>query len=63
MINDVAFGQYYPVDSFIHKMDARTKILLSIAYMVAIFLVIFCLLRFAYYLFGRKNFLVKNPRW
>jgi len=39
MINDVAFGQYYPVDSFIHKMDARTKILLSIAYMVAIFLV------------------------
>lgn len=39
MLNDVAFGQYYPVDSFIHKMDARTKILLSIAYMVAIFLV------------------------
>lgn len=39
MLNDVAFGQYYPVDSFIHKMDARAKILLSIAYMVAVFLV------------------------
>lgn len=39
MLNDVAFGQYYPVDSFIHKMDARAKILFSIAYMVAVFLV------------------------
>lgn len=39
MLNDVAFGQYYPVDSFIHKMDPRAKILLSIAYMVAVFLV------------------------
>ena len=34
-----AFGQYYPTDSLIHKMDPRCKILLTIAYMVAIFLV------------------------
>ncbi len=34
-----AFGQYYPADSLIHKMDPRCKILLTIAYMVAIFLV------------------------
>ena len=34
-----AFGQYYPTDSIIHRMDPRCKILLTIAYMVAIFLV------------------------
>lgn len=36
---DVAFGQYFPSGSFVHKMDARVKILLSIAYIVAVFLV------------------------
>ena len=30
-MKDVSFGQYYPVKSFVHKMDARVKILLSIA--------------------------------
>lgn len=35
---DVAFGQYYPTDSFIHKMDSRIKILLLIAYIVMIFI-------------------------
>ena len=39
MGNKFAFGQYYPADSLIHKMDPRCKILLTIAYMVAIFLV------------------------
>lgn len=38
-MKDVSFGQYYPVKSFVHKMDARVKILLSIAYIVAVFLV------------------------
>ena len=38
-MKDVAFGQYYPVQSFVHKMDARVKLLLVIAYIVAIFLV------------------------
>lgn len=36
---DVTFGQYYPSQSVVHKMDARVKILLSIAYIVAVFLV------------------------
>ncbi len=34
-----SFGQYYPADSVIHRMDPRCKILLTIIYMVAIFLV------------------------
>ncbi len=38
-MKDVAFGQYIPQNSFVHKMDARVKILATIAYMVAVFLV------------------------
>ncbi len=39
MFRDVAFGQYYPAKSFIHKMDARIKIVLSLLYMVGIFFI------------------------
>ena len=38
-MKDVSFGQYYPATSFVHKMDARIKILITIAYIVAVFLV------------------------
>ena len=38
-MKDVSFGQYYPVSSFVHRMDPRVKILLSIAYIVAVFLI------------------------
>ncbi len=38
-MKDVAFGQYIPQNSFVHKMDARVKILAVIAYIVAVFLV------------------------
>ena len=38
MLNDVIFGQYYPQKSFVHRMDPRAKIVLMIAYIVAIFL-------------------------
>ena len=37
MLNDVIFGQYYPQKSFVHRMDPRAKIVLMIAYIVAIF--------------------------
>ena len=39
MLSDVTFGQYYPASSFVHKMDARVKLLLLIAYVVLIFVV------------------------
>lgn len=35
---DVAFGQYYPANSFTHKCDPRTKIVFLIAFITAIFL-------------------------
>ncbi|MBQ8885418.1 MAG: energy-coupling factor transporter transmembrane protein EcfT [Clostridia bacterium] len=36
-MRDVTFGQYYPVDSPVHKCDPRTKILFLILYIVAVF--------------------------
>ncbi|MCD8372983.1 MAG: energy-coupling factor transporter transmembrane protein EcfT [Clostridia bacterium] len=38
MLNDVTFGQYYPAESFVHKMDPRTKLLFLIGFIVAIFI-------------------------
>jgi len=39
MLRDVTFGQYYNATSFVHKMDSRVKILLSVVYMVGVFFV------------------------
>ena len=36
-MRDVTFGQYYPVDSPVHRCDPRTKILFLIVYIVAVF--------------------------
>lgn len=38
MISDVTIGQYFPGNSFIHKMDARMKILLTLLIIVLVFL-------------------------
>ncbi len=37
MVRDVAFGQYFPTKSVIHRLDPRGKILMFIAYIVIIF--------------------------
>ena len=37
MLNDVTFGQYYPVQSFVHRLDPRLKLLFLIAYIVMLF--------------------------
>ncbi len=39
MFKDVAFGQYYPANSPIHKMDARVKLLLTLLFVVGIFFI------------------------
>lgn len=39
MLSNVSFGQYYPVSSPVHRMDARVKLLLTILYIVTIFVV------------------------
>lgn len=38
MLNDVTFGQYYPAQSFVHRLDPRLKLIFLIAYIVALFL-------------------------
>ncbi len=37
MIRDVTIGQFFPGKSFVHKLDARTKILLTFVFLVFIF--------------------------
>ena len=37
MISDITLGQFFPGNSIIHKLDPRTKIILSILYIVAVF--------------------------
>ena len=39
MLADITFGQYYEAKSFVHKMDARVKLLILILYIVLIFVV------------------------
>ena len=39
MIRDITLGQYYPGGSMIHKLDARTKIIATMVYIVAVFVV------------------------
>ena len=38
MITDITIGQYFPGNSLVHKMDARMKIILTVALIVAIFI-------------------------
>ncbi len=37
-MNQISLGQYYPAKSFLHRADARMKVILSILYIVAVFL-------------------------
>lgn len=39
MIRDITLGQYYPGNSWIHRLDPRVKIMATILYVVALFVV------------------------
>lgn len=39
MIRDITLGQYYPGSSVIHRLDARTKIIATLLYIVELFIV------------------------
>jgi energy-coupling factor transport system permease protein len=39
MLRDITIGQYYPVDSVLHKLDARVKILSTFLFITALFIV------------------------
>ena len=38
MLKDITLGQYFPGNSLIHRLDPRTKLVMLIAYIVALFL-------------------------
>ena len=42
MFRDVSFGQYYPTNSVIHKLDARVKLILTLMFVIGIFFVKSC---------------------
>lgn len=39
MFKDVAFGQYYPSKSPVHRLDARVKLLLTLLFVISIFFI------------------------
>lgn len=39
MMKDITFGQYYPGKSFLHHMDPRAKLVLTILFIVGIFFI------------------------
>ncbi|NLJ98474.1 MAG: energy-coupling factor transporter transmembrane protein EcfT [Tissierellia bacterium] len=39
MLKDITIGQYFPGDTFIHRLDPRIKILVSIMYIISLFFV------------------------
>ena len=46
MLSDITLGQYFPGSSLLHRLDPRMKLILSIVFMVAVFLAknLFCYL-------------------
>lgn len=38
MLKDITLGQFFPIESPLHKLDSRTKILILILYIVTIFI-------------------------
>ena len=39
MLRDITIGQYYDVESVVHKLDPRTKIIATVVYIVSLFCV------------------------
>lgn len=38
MVRDITIGQYYPVESVIHRLDPRTKLVYTFLYIISLFL-------------------------
>lgn len=38
MLKDITLGQYFPGDSVVHKLDPRTKLIMVVLYIIALFL-------------------------
>lgn len=54
MIRDITIGQYYPVDSVVHRLDPRTKLFGTLIYIISLFFAnnIWCYAAATLFLFG-----------
>ena len=39
MLKDITLGQYFPGDTVVHRLDPRTKLILTVVYIAALFVV------------------------
>ena len=39
MFRDITIGQYYPVDSILHRLDPRVKLVGTLLYIISLFIV------------------------
>ena len=71
MLKNITMGQYYPVDSAVHRLDPRMKLVLTIIFIVAVFMAhsfagYLLLLAFLYFVCRMANvpfrFLLKGLR-
>ena len=40
MLKDITLGQYFPGNSVVHRLDPRTKLILLVGYIVALFMAV-----------------------
>ena len=40
MLKDITLGQFFPGDSFVHRLDPRTKLIMVVLYIVALFVAV-----------------------
>lgn len=54
MLKDITLGQYFPMDSPVHSMDPRVKIMLTLVFIIAIFFIksLWGFVAVALYVFG-----------
>ena len=40
MLKDITLGQFFPGTSFVHRLDPRTKLIVLVVYIVALFMAV-----------------------
>ena len=62
MLKDITLGQYYPGDTLVHRLDPRTKLILTLIYIVALFTAILYAGYLLVFLFLASSILISRIR-
>ena len=54
MLKDITLGQFFPGNSFIHRLDPRTKLIMLVVYIVALFMAVLSLAKDGYLLLEKR---------